>query len=223
MAGFHRTSSEDDVSTLIVGDVHGCAEEFRQLVSLANAETVVLVGDLFTKGPDPVGVWRTIKETGARAVLGNHDLRLLKAVKKKSKDSHAVSVCAALDKTGEEWRQWLSSCPLVLPLGQYVVVHAGIHPHLGVSGTTRAMATTMRHWPMYQSDAPKWHEVYDGAEGVVFGHDAKQGLVWKERQGNPWLVGLDTGCVYGGILSGFLLEAQRCIHVEAGDVYCPTQ
>lgn len=221
MAGFLGTSSESDVSTLIVGDVHGCADEFRQLVSLANAETVVLVGDLFTKGPDPVGVWRTITETGARAVLGNHDLRLLSAIEGKTKDQHAVSVCAALDTTGDEWRQWLSACPLFLRLGQYVVVHAGIHPHLGVPGTTRKMATTMRQWPMKQPNAPKWHDVYDGAEGVIFGHDAKQGLVWKKRQGSPWLVGLDTGCVYGGGLSGFLLEAQRRIHVEAARAYCP--
>ena len=69
--------------TLFVGDVHGCATELGRLLDLAEPTDVVLVGDLFLKGPDPVGVWRLIRERGLRSVLGNHDVKLLKAVVKR--------------------------------------------------------------------------------------------------------------------------------------------
>ena len=221
MVGCQLPSSEGDVSTLIVGDVHGCSDELNRLLSLVNAHRVIFVGDLFTKGPDPVGVWHIISDIGADAVLGNHDVRLLRTASSEHSDKHARAVCQSLDRTGAEWRTWLTSCPLHLDLGEYIVVHAGIHPFEGVAGTSQKMATTMRRWPMNDHDAPKWHEQYQADKGVVFGHDARQGLVWRTRRGQPWLVGLDTGCVYGGALSGFIVEEHRCIQVNAQCAYRP--
>ena len=63
--------------TLFVGDVHACSGELSALLALARAERVVLLGDLFTKGPDPQGVWRVIVEHGCEAILGNHDAYVL--------------------------------------------------------------------------------------------------------------------------------------------------
>ena len=221
MVGYLPMSGEPDVTTLIVGDVHGCSHELNRLLSMVEARRIILVGDLFTKGPDPIGVWRIIREWGAEAVLENHDLRLLRAEEGTRSDTHARHVCEALNTTGPEWRTWLSSCALHLDLAEYVVVHAGLHPYEGVAGTTEKMATTMRRWPMNDSKAVKWHAQYDGDKGVVFGHDARQGLVWRTRGDRPWLVGLDTGCVYGGMLSGFIVEEYRCIQVSAKRAYCP--
>ena len=79
----------------------------------------------------------------------------------------------------------------------------------------------MRKWPSENKEERFWHEQYDGEMGVIFGHDAKTGLVNRTKNGHPWLVGLDTGCVYGGALSGFLVEERRCLHVKAQQVYRP--
>ena len=64
--------------TLFVGDVHGCADEFASILEAASADRVILLGDLFTKGPDPVGVWRLEQQHSCEAVLGNHDHYLLR-------------------------------------------------------------------------------------------------------------------------------------------------
>ncbi len=53
--------------TLFVGDVHGCADELDKLLRKARPTRVVLLGDLFTKGPDPRGVWSLIREWDACA------------------------------------------------------------------------------------------------------------------------------------------------------------
>ena len=79
----------------------------------------------------------------------------------------------------------------------------------------------MRRWPREHAWCPLWHEVYRGDRRVVFGHDARRGLVRVERDGLPWLVGLDTGCVYGGKLTGYLVKADRIVQVAARRTYRP--
>ncbi len=68
------------MATWIVGDIHGCSEEFSSLLSqleLQPSDSVVSVGDLFHRGPDPVGVLDLMESVGARFILGNHEMRML--------------------------------------------------------------------------------------------------------------------------------------------------
>ena len=208
------------METLVVGDVHGCAEELRALYEAAGRpDRVVLVGDLFTKGPDPRGVYETIRSNGWRTVLGNHDARLLKFVQGKSKDKDLKRVARALDGTGREWRAWLAGVPLFEEAGPFTVVHAGIHPSGSLKKTTRTMALNMRRWPKEKSWCPFWWSIYRGSRPIVFGHDARRGLIRVERSGEPLLIGLDTGCVYGGALSGYRVHDDEIVQVAAAEVY----
>lgn len=197
-------------STLLVGDVHGCADELRALVDLAEADRVVLVGDLFTKGPDPLGVWRFIQERSCESILGNHDDHLLATPER----------LVALHLP-DQARRWLSSLPLTLSGrrpdgGTWRAVHAGIDPIDGLEATSRDQLLVMRRWPDDSSlSHPFWWESYEGEELIVYGHDAARGLV--DRR--PRTLGLDTGCVYGGRLTGYLVEEDRIVSVPASRVY----
>jgi hypothetical protein len=71
------------MSTWVVGDVHGCSDELEQLVSAiapAPSDRLVCVGDLFHRGPDPIGVARILRRERASFVLGNHELAILRRV-----------------------------------------------------------------------------------------------------------------------------------------------
>ena len=64
----------------IVGDIHGCSDELAQLVGkleLTAEDTLVSVGDLFHRGPDPAGVMDILRDVEAKFILGNHELRVL--------------------------------------------------------------------------------------------------------------------------------------------------
>lgn len=197
--------------TLIVGDVHGCADELAALIERAAADRVVLVGDLFTKGPDPVGVWSLIQEHRCEAVLGNHDAWLLQRWKKRP------GPCADLPKAA---RAYLAALPLFLLEPGRIVVHAGLHPKLGVGGTRRDTALNVRRWPRERPKAKFWYDAgWEGPQTVVFGHDARRKRVRRERDGRPIAVGLDSGCVYGGELSGWLAEDDALVIVPAARVY----
>lgn len=208
------------MTTLVVGDIHGCARELERLVRAVRPTALVAVGDLYTKGPDPGGVWAVLRAHGARGVLGNHDARLLSHLAgERPRDRHAAEVVAALDAVDVGWRAHLAGLPLFLDVGPFLVVHAGVHPTEGVDGTTRSMAIAMRRFPQDDPEAPPWHATYAGTRPVIFGHDAQGGLVWRRRGSQPWVIGLDTGCVYGGQLSGYVVETDQLVQVQAGAVY----
>lgn len=208
--------------TLVVGDVHGCADELVRMVGEVRPDRLVLVGDLYTKGPDPAGVWEVIRAHRAQATLGNHDARLLEVIEgRRGRDRHGADVIGQLDAFDPAWREHLQRMPLFLRVGRFTVVHAGLHPREGVAGTTRSMALNMRRFPVDQPDAPLWHERYEGSEAVIFGHDAKTGLVHRLREDRTQVLGLDTGCVYGGALSGYVVEDGSLIQVPAARVYRP--
>ncbi|MFZ5481289.1 MAG: metallophosphoesterase [Myxococcota bacterium] len=191
--------------TLFVGDVHGCAASLRALVREARPDRLVLLGDLFNKGPDPRGVWDVVRETGAESVLGNHDARMLQVWGQPGESSQHVA-CRALP---DEARAWLASLPLFLHGEGWIAVHAGLHPFLGEAGTTPKMALTLRRWPDDEDpSSPFWWHLWRGPERVIYGHDAMRGL-----QVHRGSVGLDTGACYGNTLSGYLLEEDRVIEV----------
>ena len=52
---------------------------------------------------------------------------------------------------------------------------------------------------------------HEANSALKFDRDAARGL----RDHRPRSLGLDTGCVYGGALTGYLLEADRLIRVSA--------
>ena len=206
--------------TLVVGDVHGCAAELATLVDRVEPEHLVLVGDLFTKGPDPVGVWRVIQRTGGEAVLGNHDLAMLEvwdaALGGQGKSARHAAV-RALGSSQDAVRAWLIEQPMFWVRAGVIVVHAGLHPTLGLAGTRLKQALALRRFGTEARLSPFWWEGYTGSALVVYGHDAARGL--QDRR--PLTLGLDTGCVYGGALSGFVLETGEVVSTPAHQVWCP--
>src|SRR4026207_24873 len=66
---------------IAIGDIHGCHVEFSELLArleLAKEDRLILLGDLVNRGPDSNKVLDLAREHRAIALLGNHELRLLK-------------------------------------------------------------------------------------------------------------------------------------------------
>lgn len=125
------------MATYIIGDLHGCFDEFQAILKQADFDPqfdeLWLTGDLIARGDKSLECLRFVKNLGKRAtvVLGNHDLHLLatlegiKAVKEKDK------VGAILDAEDRvELQNWLRNRPLIAvhPTHNFVLVHAGLSP-----------------------------------------------------------------------------------------------
>lgn len=184
--------------TLVVGDVHGCARALERVVAQARPDRVVLVGDVFPKGPEPARTWEVLRDLGAEGVMGNHDARLLDVWGQRGDAVHHHT----WPLLPEAARAWLAALPLHREEAGHLVVHAGVHPTEGLSGSTRKVLLTVRRWPDdLDLENPFWWQLYTGSAAIVYGHDAMRGL-----QRHARTTGLDTGCVYGGVLTGLVLE-----------------
>jgi bis(5'-nucleosyl)-tetraphosphatase (symmetrical) len=67
------------MSHYVIGDIQGCHDEFRQLLELigfsATQDRLWLVGDLVNRGPDSLGVMRTVMGWRSQHPR-NHDFHL---------------------------------------------------------------------------------------------------------------------------------------------------
>ncbi|MDP8078744.1 bis(5'-nucleosyl)-tetraphosphatase (symmetrical) ApaH [Phocoenobacter skyensis] len=125
------------MATYIVGDLHGCFDELKQLLQRANfnSETDELwfTGDLVARGNQSLACLRFVKSLGERAttVLGNHDLHLLATnlgIKKVNPRDKLGTLLMAEDK--DELLEWLRYQPLFVkhPKYDFLLSHAGVSP-----------------------------------------------------------------------------------------------
>jgi hypothetical protein len=206
------------LSTVIVGDVHGCLIELEELlhqVGYSATDALVFTGDLVAKGPDSQGVVQLAREKGAVSVLGNHDAHVLKVGRGGEGKRHHEQIARSL--TDADWR-YLEAMPLVCELKAVgaVVVHGGLVPGLALDAQDRDTVINMRS---FDSDGrPRksieghvpWASKWLGPQHAVFGHDAVRGL-----QQYAYATGLDTGCVYGRKLTALILPERRLVSVPA--------
>jgi hypothetical protein len=225
--------------TLVIGDVHGCSAELDALLEQFHPgpdDRIVFVGDLVAKGPDSKGVVERARAMGALGVRGNHDEKCLawrQAVRADFPGPDAPdapgavptlspthqAVCDALD--GDDWA-WLESLPywLRLPEHDAIVVHAGLVPGRPLEAQEQVHMLHMRSVRPDGSVSSRvdagvpWGSRWPGPEEVIYGHDALRGL-----QRHAHATGLDTGCVYGGALTGYVLPTREIITIPAQRVW----
>lgn len=128
------------MSTYVIGDVQGCFDSLERLLASISyspaSDTLCFVGDLVNRGPRSLEVLRFVRALGERGrlVLGNHDLYLLQRyygrTRKRARDT-LDAVLAASD--APSLLDWLRRQPLVIAIGNSVVVHGGLLPSWSVA------------------------------------------------------------------------------------------
>jgi len=132
------------VATYAVGDIQGCAHTFERLLERVafdpHADRLWCVGDLVNRGPDSLTVLRRLRGLGDRvvAVLGNHDLHLLRVAaggRSKRRDTLESVLCAP-DR--DVLLGWLRRRPVLHQEGGFLMVHAGLLPSWSVHEAVEA-------------------------------------------------------------------------------------
>ena len=213
--------------TVIIGDIHACLDELKDLLRLcsfdASCDRLISLGDLVHKGPDSASVVEFFITGGHQALLGNHDDAMLQALIHGGELYPEAAAC--VQRIGlERLRNWLASRPLYLDEPEFIAVHAALDPGQADFRMTSRKAMLSGRWydPVSGKIHAKagdrkglrpWFQCHPLAQGerpLFFGHWAG-----KELRRHGQAVCLDTGCCYGGRLSAWILPEQRLVQIPS--------
>ena len=203
--------------TFFIGDVHGCVEELAELLEKFSpnaSDAIYQVGDLINKGPNSPAVLELILKHNIKCVMGNHEAKLLNILTKQKAELTPKELRLLDNVQKPEWiASVVSKFPLWIDTGRELLLHAGLEPG---KKTLEEMSLkhilTIRLW----EEKPWYEQIVFNGRLVIFGHWAMNGLV-----DFPYAKGLDTGCVYGKLLTGYCPEENKFYQVAAKKVYAP--
>ncbi len=212
--------------TLIIGDIHGCWDELQDLLDragLADDDAIISVGDLVDRGPDSARVLDFFQTTpNARTIMGNHEYKHVRAARNETSLSNSLLI--AREQIGEarypDALQYMAALPTYLRLPEVDLVHAFFEPGVPLEDqrTNVIVGTGSSEEYLDNHYDEAWYMLYDGAKPLIVGHRNYMGdatpFVYPWR-GTPKVYAIDTGCVYGGALTGLLLPEFELISVPA--------
>ncbi len=209
-----------------VGDVHGCADRLNRLLERLpidpKRDTMVFLGDMIDRGPASREVIETLcrlRREGVSVVglLGNHEYLLLEYQRTGEEAIlpylWANGIEATLESYGaasqrgladlsfmpQEHRDFLHSLLPYWETDEFIFVHAGIIPGLPLPAHDLPTLCEKRG-EFLTTEVPL-------SKRVVFGHTP-----FATPLLTPTRIGIDTGAVYGNLLTAVELPAVRFYH-----------
>ena len=227
--------------TIIIGDIHGCSGALRLLLAKImpdeKADRLILLGDLFDRGPDSWGVFQMVRELadkfGDRFVLlrGNHDDYLLtpklsismRLVWERVGRGTTVKSFKAHGEKMEDTAVWIGEHVVPFYRGEgFQCVHAGL----------KVDPIEMNdYYTIIHDHCVAMENRYAGPLTIV-GHIALEKVTWfpgleqpiKQIPEGTWqelpqrgVICIDTGCGKGGRLTGMVIEDGKFILHSAGE------
>lgn len=218
-----------------IGDVHGCAHELERLLEAIDADhaarepaklTVILLGDLLNRGPDPARAVEQarmrIASGEGRLIKGNHEELFVMASRGDHRAARTLMAAGGMTtlrsfglteeeiNTGnyhdlaallkrripDDVLRFLESAEDKIMIGDYLFVHAGVRPGVPIAEQESADLRWIRH-EFLSSQA-------DHGACVVHGHSITEGV-----DECPNRIGIDTGAYRTGALTAIGLEGTR--------------
>jgi len=132
-----------DPNIIVIGDVHGCLEELKQLLNKCGyrkgIDRVILVGDLVGKGPFSVETVQYVKDNNFECLRGNHEEFIFEwhtavlSGKQPPPIKSPTHADAANRLSESEWA-WLKSMPYIISIPKSL--HGVPHSASASSGST---------------------------------------------------------------------------------------
>ncbi|WP_461226124.1 metallophosphoesterase [Lacticaseibacillus suihuaensis] len=197
---FHRARTASDFGSndqplLIIGDVHGDADDLAEILAAHPYSDITLLGDYFDRGPQNVAVFKllTSQINRLRLLCGNHELALRKALVEDRGlsggiEQETVAQFEAAGITIEEIQTFLGG------LGTYhaakyrmqniLMSHAGVEPDLVAEWGTSSV-TGLRI-----ALAPTELFVYGAKATGATAYDRDVDMAWIQSEDVDWAVSI---------------------------------
>lgn len=224
--------------TILVSDIHGCIDEFNELVKKLsyNKETdrLILLGDLIDRGPDSVAIVAKAREMKLECVMGNHEFKFLKWYR--NHNVHNMqSYYLKLSDADVNFINNMNSY-IHIPEQNTIIVHAGLRGGISLAHQNKNDLYHIRFMSLNKefislkkisklgkenTGAHFWTKFWYGPENVVYGHQVHSLIdpLIEEILPEVFCYGLDTGCCFGGRLTALILETKEIVQVQSNKIY----
>lgn len=189
----------DSRIVVAIGDIHGCLEEFDELLKTIQFDKskmrVVLLGDLMDRGPDPIGCVRRAQELGIECIMGNHEEKHLRwkkhhtAFEATGKPIPMKRMSQVDQETNKKLSEqdivWMKNLPVKIDLGiagNWHAVHAGCEPRFSLADQDPSQIMRVRYVDengvakslgknfSAPEGATYWDNLWKGPESIIYGH-----------------------------------------------------
>ncbi len=173
---------------IIIGDIHGCYDEFQELLEKCNyqyGDTVISVGDLMDRGPESKKVLSWFYNNDGFVVEGNHDNKFRRWL-----NGRKVKLKHGLEDTIKEFEgiseqhhdtllRWMNKWPQIIRVPdvdgkRMYVVHAGLDDRWPVTRQKVETCLYARYLGgkdfFDEEHGVSWYSTLDGSCEVVSGH-----------------------------------------------------
>lgn len=226
--------------TIFIGDIHGCLEEFNELLEKISytpgEDRVILLGDLIDRGPDPVGVVQRARELNLECVMGNHEHKFVKWFRSQGTRVDVYDRRDFYSKFEDQDVTYIQDMPLYIELPDVIAVHAGLKPGISLSNQSKDDLMYLRYTDADRkfisikkvaklgteaTGAVFWTQFWQGPKSVVYGHNVSSYETPLLEEVAPGIIcyGLDTGCCFGGRLTAMIWETKEIVQVQAKRTY----
>ncbi|MCX5864717.1 MAG: metallophosphoesterase [Deltaproteobacteria bacterium] len=209
-----------------IGDIHGCAAKLELLLNRLpfdrTHDTLVFLGDYLDRGPDARGVLDQLcrlRADGVRIIplMGNHEYLLLEYHRSADQallpylrrlglentlESYGGASLSALTSLGfmpKEHRDFLVALRPYWETEEYIFVHAGLRHDQPLAEQDISDLCEVRE--------PFLSQERDYGKRVIFGHTP-----FATPLLTPFRTGIDTGAVYGNLLTAVELPGLHFHH-----------
>jgi serine/threonine protein phosphatase 1 len=203
-----------DSRLLAVGDIHGCLDHLENLldkVRPVTADRIVFLGDYVDRGPESRGVIEYLIDFARRFpatvfLKGNHEQMFLDFLSGRDRLTFLINGgTATLDSYRKEagshipgeHREFLQRLVPFYETDRFIFVHAGLRPGLPLHKQSEEDFLWIRE-DFLNSD-------FDWGKTIVYGHTPGREPFFGHHR-----IGVDTGAVYGRMLTCCDVERRRC-------------
>lgn len=209
------TTTEVQASVVAIGDVHGCASLLREAIwpHLGSGAELIFLGDLIDRAPEAGGnqqVLELVRELQAHpeayglsrvtVLRGNHEQMLLDALEEESA-GEATELWqwnggdTDFLPAAREHQGWFQALPLTAVRGEYLFVHAGVHPGVPLHQQRQDDLLWIRGAFLQRHHGLPYT--------VIHGHTITADYQIDQK---PYRINLDTGAFCSGVLSSLRIE-----------------
>jgi len=206
--------------SFIIGDIHGCLGMLKSLINKIDwhpdRDSLIFLGDYIDRGEDSKGVIDLLIDLQSRSsnihlLMGNHEDLFLKYLQGEDEVSFLLN---GGDSTLRSYRingairipidhiSFIKSLKIMLEIDDYYIVHAGFKPGVAIREQSQEDCLWIRE-PFIFSE-------YDFGKRIIFGHTPFYLPLMMDNK-----IGLDTGAVYGNMLTCLEIPSMKFHSVEA--------